>query len=350
MKSSSFIPGISLVRILLCLMICVFHWKWWSPAGGGVGVDWFIILSGFLMMFTLKKEQFNISSFYISKFARLWPLLFTAFLLSALLSCKSHFDFNNLVSVLIASFGGNQFVYQYTGDNYPLWYMKIEILMVLLFPLVAYGRKYLLPMLALSFAAALACLFFLEPDKPLYSYFPYRLWQFLAGCYAAELYKKHARFFSWSPVIFACGTLYLLYQTFIGTFWIGEENISMGFLLPDTLIAVLTISSACSLEKFNAPRAVKIPPDVIHLVNQASLLTYAIFLLHIPVLNFMQYIWTPSHHGTFSALFWLLSCLLLIAVGIILHYGIEQPCGKWLSSRLKRSFLLFRNYKNIARD
>lgn len=349
MKSSSFIPGISLVRILLCLMICVFHWKWWSPAGGGVGVDWFIILSGFLMMFTLKKEQFSISSFYISKFARLWPLLFTAFLLSALLSYKSHFDFNNLVSVLIASFGGNQFVYQYTGDNYPLWYMKIEILMVLLFPLVAYGRKYLLPMLVLSFAAALACLFFLEPDKPLYSYFPYRLWQFLAGCYAAELYKKYARFFSWSPVIFACGTLYLLYQTFIGTFWIGEENISMGFLLPDTLIAVLTISSACSLEKFNAPQAIKIPPGVIYLVNQASLLTYAVFLLHIPVLNFMQYIWTPFYHGTFSALFWFLSCLLLIAVGIILHYGIEQPCGKWLSSKLKRSFLLFRNYKNITR-
>lgn len=349
MNPPAFIPGISLIRIILCLMICLFHWTWRSPAGGGVGVDWFIILSGFLMMFTLKKEKFSISSFYISKFARLWPLLFTAFLLSALLSCKSHFNFNNLVSVLIASFGGNQFVYQYTGDNYPLWYMKIEILMVLCFPLVAYGRKYLLLMLALSFAAALACIFFQEPGKQLYAYFPYRLWQFLAGCYAAHLYKKHARFFSWSPVIFACGTLYLLYQTFIGTFLIGEENISMGFLLPDTLIAVLTISSACSMEKFNAPRFIKIPSGVIHLVNQASLLTYAIFLLHIPVLNFMQYIWTQYRYGAYSPLFWLLSCLLLIVVGIILHYGIEQPCGKWLSSRLKRSFSLLRNYKNIPR-
>ena len=227
--------------------------------------------------------------------------------------------------------------------------MKIEILMVLCFPLVAYGRKYLLLMLALSFAAALACIFFQEPGKQLYAYFPYRLWQFLAGCYAAQLYKKHARFFSWSPFIFACGTLYLLYQTFIGTFLIGEENISMGFLLPDTLIAVLTISSACSMEKFNAPRLIKIPSGVIHLVNQASLLTYAIFLLHIPVLNFMQYIWTQYRYGTYSPLFWLLSCLLLIVVGIILHYGIEQPCGKWLSSRLKRSFSLLRNYKNIPR-
>lgn len=77
-------------------------------------MDWFIILSGFLMMFTLKKEKFSTPSFY--------PLL---------LAYKSHFNFNNLVSVLIASFGGNQFVYQYTGDNYPLWYMKIEILLVL---------------------------------------------------------------------------------------------------------------------------------------------------------------------------------------------------------------------------
>lgn len=84
-------------------------------------------------------------------------------------------------------------------------------------------------MLVLSFAAALAFIFFPEPDKQLYSYFPYRLWQFLAGCYAAHLYKKHARFFSWSPVIFSCGIFYLLYQTFIGTFWVGEENVSMGF-------------------------------------------------------------------------------------------------------------------------
>lgn len=53
--------------------------------------------------------------------------------------------------------------------------MKIEILLVLFFPLVAYGRKYLLPMLVLSFAAALAFIFFPEPDKQLYSYFPYRL-------------------------------------------------------------------------------------------------------------------------------------------------------------------------------
>lgn len=223
--------------------------------------------------------------------------------------------------------------------------MKIEILLVLFFPLVAYGRKYLPLMLVLSFTTAL----FLEPGKQLYSYFPYRLWQFLAGCYAAQLYKKHARSFSWSPVIFSCGIFYVLYQTFIGTFWIGKENVSMGFLLPDTLIAILTISSACSLEKFNAPRFVKIPPGVIHLVNQASLLTYAIFLLHIPVLNFMQYIWTQRHHGTYPALFWLFSCLLLILVGIILHYVIEKPCSKWLSSRLKRSFFLFRNYKNIPR-
>lgn len=115
--SPSFIPGISFIRIILCLMICIFHWKRYSPVGGGVGVNWFITLSGFLMISTLKKEKLNVPSFYISKFARLWPLLFTAFLLSALVSYKSQFDLDNLVSALIASCGGNEFVCQYTGNN-----------------------------------------------------------------------------------------------------------------------------------------------------------------------------------------------------------------------------------------
>lgn len=342
-SSSSFIPGISLIRIILCLMICVYHWKGWSPVGGGVGVDWFIILSGFLMTFTLKEEKFSVPSFYISKFARLWPLLFTAFLLSALVSYKNQFDFNNLLSVLIASFRGNEFVYRHTGNNYVLWYMKLEILFVLLFPLVAYGRKRLPLILGLGFATALACIF-LKSDKQLYFYLPYRLWQFLAGCYAAQLYKRHEHFFPRNPAVFVCGILYLLYQTFIGTFWMAEGKISsMGLLLPDTLIAILTISSACSLEKSPASRPIKIPPGLIHLVNQTSLLTYAVFLLHIPVLQFMQYIWTQCRYGTHSTIFWLSSCLLLITVGILLHYGIEQPCGKWLSSRLNRSFSHFRN-------
>ena len=89
---SSFITGISLIRIILCLMICAFHWARWSPVAGSVGVDWFIVLSGFLMTFTLKENSFSPPSFYISKFARLWPLLFTAILLSSLVSYKEQFQ------------------------------------------------------------------------------------------------------------------------------------------------------------------------------------------------------------------------------------------------------------------
>ena len=142
---SSFITGISLIRIILCLMICAFHWARWSPVAGSVGVDWFIVLSGFLMTFTLKENSFSPPSFYISKFARLWPLLFTAILLSSLVSYKEQFQLDNLLGVLLVSFGGNQFMNLHTGDNYALWYMKLEILFVLIFPLVAYGRKRLPP-------------------------------------------------------------------------------------------------------------------------------------------------------------------------------------------------------------
>ena len=47
-------------------------------------------------------------------------------------------------------------------SNYALWYMKLEILFVLIFPLVAYGRKRLPLLLALGLVTAVACTF-LEP-------------------------------------------------------------------------------------------------------------------------------------------------------------------------------------------
>lgn len=342
---SSFIPGISLIRIILCVMICAFHWARWSPTAGAVGVDWFIVLSGFLMTFTLKEDSFRPSSFYISKFARLWPLLFTAILLSCLVSCKDRFQMDNLLSVLLVSLGGNQFVHLHMGDNYALWYMKLEILFVLLFPLVVYGRKHLPLLLALGLATAVACTF-LEPATRLYFLPPYRLWQFLAGCCAARFHQRHERVFRGSPALFSFGILYLLYQTFIGTFWgAGAGVSSLHFLLPDTLIAVLTISSACSLVQSPHPPALKIPVAFIHLTNWASLLTYAIFLLHVPLVQFMLYIWPQDQSGAHSPVFWACSILLLIAVGAVMHYGIEQPCGKWLSTHLKRAFAKIRDIK-----
>ena len=173
--------------------------------------------------------------------------------------------------------------------------MKLEILFVLIFPLVAYGRKRLPLLLALGLVTAVACTF-LEPVARLYFFPPYRLWQFLAGCCAARLYKKHERFFRWSPAVFSFGVLYLLYQTFTGALWgSGGKVASLAFLLPDTLIAVLTIASACSLAKSPQPPAVKIPAVLIHLTNRASLLTYAVFLLHVPLLQFMQYILSLIH-------------------------------------------------------
>ena len=149
--------------------------------------------------------------------------------------------------------------------------------------------------------------------------------------------------------MFSFGVLYLLYQTFIGALWSsGGKVASLAFLLPDTLIAVLTIASACSLAKSPQPPAVKIPAMLIHLTNRASLLTYAAFLLHVPLLQFMQYIWPQDRYGTRPILFWICAALLLIAVGAAMHYGIEQPCGKWLSSRLKRAFARVRNIKFTA--
>lgn len=53
----------------------------------------------------------------------------------------------------------------------PLWYMKLEVLFVILFPLIAYARKYLPVLLVLGLSAAVACTF-LEPTEKLYFSLP----------------------------------------------------------------------------------------------------------------------------------------------------------------------------------
>ncbi len=336
--SNNYIPGISLIRCILCFMICSFHWMGWSSSAGGCGVDWFIILSGYLMFYHLKENQFNTISFYCNKFSRLWPLLFLAYLTSALIDFNSNFNVINFFSSLIASIGGNQFVYQYTGiTNYALWYMKLEIIFVAIFPLIAFLRNKITYLLLISLIIAFMCVPFLA-DKQLYTFPLYRIAQFMIGVYGAYCLKKY-NIACRVPqrlclITFFIGVLYMFYQIFIGALFGGESSSSPQFVFFDSIIAIIVLISAQSLACEGLERNVLGLP--ISFINWFSKMTYAVFLFHVPVRALTSIIYPNCKDATF----WSICVVSLIAFSIILHYVIEIPAAGILRKFFKKLNLI----------
>lgn len=115
----------------------------------GVGVNLFLLLSGFGLTKSARHKEISIFDYYKKRIPRLflplWAIL-TIFYIADFLLLGKTYPLTNLVQSYLGFFPDNDI---YTSLNSPLWYFTVIIFYYLIFPLIYYAKflKYLTPLI-----------------------------------------------------------------------------------------------------------------------------------------------------------------------------------------------------------
>ena len=209
-------PEIDGLRAVALLPVLLFHAGFDVFRGGFVGVDVFLVISGYLVTSIILKERaagsFSIVRFYERRARRILPALYCVVL------CCSPFAWFLMLPDPLENFGQSVVATVFFGNNVLLWLtsgywelasefrplvhtwsLGVEEQFYLLFPLIAvvlwrFGRRTLLAAIVvlcgLSFMAG-EVVFAVDADASFYLLHT-RAWELLAGSLCACVHVRHA--------------------------------------------------------------------------------------------------------------------------------------------------------------
>lgn len=172
---------------------------------GFVGVNFFFILSGFIIAYTYKDKllarKTTLRKFWVARIARIYPLHLLTLLISVCIGSYAAADSMDWIEHFIA----NLFLFQpfvpsmdyYFSFNSPSWSLGCEQLFYFLFPFLVFGigkgRKLLYLLLVLAVVIPVSMYFTRDADiKALWYVNPItRLPDFLVGMFLFRLYNKY---------------------------------------------------------------------------------------------------------------------------------------------------------------
>ncbi|MDX1281574.1 acyltransferase [Shewanella colwelliana] len=302
---------------------------------GHVGVEFFFVLSGFIIFSAHKKEIFRgdgIQKYIFKRISRVYPVYMIVFLII--------FSFLFVSSSLPSEFlsGGYELFFKSLfllpqdkniigGTGAPIlivaWTLQYEMMFYFLFLLLLYPF-----FISLFFFLVLSLYFFFSNDSFLVSFVlsDYTL-LFLLGIMVFHLFGvvKPPQIFS--VAIFMLSILLLsVFSTLLvmtNDFVISHQIIIFG------VIFSLVIYSSVSLENHYPQFFEK---KLLLLIGSSS---YSLYLLHYPMISvfckiFKSLGWTE--YGTsFALLIFFILSLVCIFVSIIFHLVIEKPIGAYLN-------------------
>ncbi len=297
-------------------------------SGGDCGVDFFFVLSGFIIFFanhTILGAAREAPRYLYRRVARIYPLvmLLTAIKVGYMLLGGAGYspeksNLSNIVCSLLLIPQGK------TPVIGPAWTLCYEMFFYSIFLVfILYGPKFRF----LLIAHAAACLVLNLPGVPAlgfpleFIFSPYIV-EFYLGCVAAYLYLN--RCIPSAVAIVACllglaaaATGYVLHATFesvLGT--LGPLFWGAGFFLVVLGLAVL--------ERGNRIRA----PRWLAFTGDAS---YSIYLLHTSVLELI-FVFVARHHGLLGPLTpitFAVATAVALSGGIVLYVVVERPMLNW---------------------
>lgn len=335
--------GLDVLRILLCLTVVVFHYGGEWSCGGGVAVDGFFVLSGFLAVCSARgSAQGNIVEYYRKKCWRLLPVLLIAWAVGlAVLFVEGELAsaWPGLRRLVLEP---TRAMSQMTGIG-SVWFLTCIMFFLALFPWLYryYGKKIFLWILTASILFAVfrsgMC-----PLAELYFQVSFRLWQFLLGMWCASWNMERIRI-SWRWFWIGTGAAWLLASSFVG-------NREIGFLL-NNLLPKYIISSggfALFISSLWSVRLPSLSKKLLKWLGIGAGMTYALFLFHQPVRILVSwgmkrgFRMLREHAGMDwqEDAFPVLLCGMSLCASLLVSYFVYQYVEvRWVGKRLRKESL-----------
>ncbi|GEN68916.1 acyltransferase family protein [Chryseobacterium rhizosphaerae] len=292
-----------------------------------VGVSYFFILSGFIMIVAYhKKDRINYFDYYKNRFARIYPLYVLGLLLY-LITRYSGFSFYKAFLYLL---GLQSWI---PGEamilNFPGWSISVEFLFYLIFPLL-YNHFYskgnksvwvitvIIWVITQVFCSLYAGSLYYEgphtESHELLYYFPLmHINEFLVGNLAGLFFVKNHKQKNYDVPVIVIFLLILLALIFVPLFY------------HNGLMALLFIPLIILISKNNGTLTRIFSLKPLEYLGEAS---YAVYITHIPVLYILREILEQYNLGI-DTIFWIYMGVLIITSALFYQF-IEKPLRDYL--------------------
>ena len=334
------------LRAIAVLSVLFYHVGWPVFPGGFVGVDVFLVISGYLITLKIKKEiertgRFDLPAFYVGRVRRLFPALFATVAVSFLVACLIFPPslFQELAGSAVAAvlsfsnffFYGESGYFETSTRLKPLlhtWSLSMEEQFYLIWPVAMIGLMTirgsglrLAAVGALSAASLLLSIAAMTDPAKIYYLLPYRAFELLIGALLtlAETKRGSDRpFVSWIGLL--TGLACIIWPVLA----YSKETVF------PTYNAVLPCIGAALVIYFGHSKAGQIVLGG-RLMVYFGLISYSLYLVHWPVIVFWEYASGSSPTMWGQAVI----CAISVALAAVSYHLVETPfrLSKAISSR-----------------
>lgn len=312
------------LRALSIALVFLFHLEVVGFHNGFLGVDVFFVISGFLMakLYGHISSSSELIDYFLRRMARILPAYYATIIFAAVISffllLPHEIQMVMKQSIWAAFFLPNigywldtsYFDHTNLRPLLNLWSLGVEVQFYLLFPFllfIARRSSVLLLILALGSAAEYALLTVIDPDSAFYL-LPGRLWEFLAGYYAAQLMVRlEGRRIPHRGLLGLSSVVLLLLIVLLA------PSVARDYTFPATL-AVIVLTVAAIVLGFSTGSEDSALSKSLVSIGKYS---YSIYLIHFPVIVFVMY---SPFGGTDLTSDGIVSSLLAVALTALLTW------------------------------